>query len=143
MDDVEYLNVPALNAGIRPINMDTEVLFFRRALGSRTGLVSRPETEVAEAVRQVSYAGYQLLGRKELSFLLDQSAEGTLISRKLRFIRGVYPFDMPILLFPADDLCSEQFPSLAPLPGWSQVLVRGTSLLCSGRFLLPVKKPAA
>ena len=143
MDDVEYLDIPALTAGIRSINIDTDVCFFRKALAQRNGFGDTSSTDVAEAVLKVRLAGYELLGRGELHFLIKQSREEALTSRKLRFIRNVYPFDMPILLFPADDLSSGQFPALAPLPGWSQVLVNSKALLCSSRFLLPVKNPAA
>ena len=141
MHDITYIDVPALNVGTSPVNLDVGIKFFRKTLAHRLGFNADGDMQLRYAIHAVHDAGFELLGRSELSYLLEQAQLEKPMGKKLDFIRKARPFQMPILLFPKDDKDSMDYPGLASLAGWSQVSVKSTVRLCSNRFLLPVKGP--
>ncbi len=135
--DIVFVDVPAFEADPTPTNL-AKVMFFRKALAHRLKFTTEANLPLAEAVKEVSDKGYTCLGRAELTYLLSQELS---LGRRLDWILKAKPFQMPIIVFPADDLHEAFYPALASTPGWTKVGVRTSLPVCSHRFLLPVYNP--
>lgn len=139
MSDIAFINVPALNAGLRAVDFDKGISFFRKKVAERKGFQMLSGLRLNVAVRLIADEGYQLLGRAELAYMLSQNSD--YLGRKLETIKRARPYEMPIFLFPREDIYENEYPGMAPTPSWMQVSVKSTTPLCSNRFLLPVRDP--
>lgn len=141
MSNIRFIDIPALKAGMAAVNLDRDVFFFRKTLAVRLGFAGITAKNLREGVNELLARGFEPFGHTELQYLLEEEACRPALSRKLAVIRLAKPFQMPILVFPRDDLDKAEYPALTPTPQWSHASVAVSSPLCSERFLLPVKAP--
>lgn len=140
--DIIYSDLPTLLEEPVDYNWHNGCTMLRQAVAKRLKLNGSGAISIAESLNIAQDAGFQTLGRGELLGLRKQCQDEKTIPRRIRYLWLRKPYNQPFILFPRDDIENEYIPALTPLlKSWQVVAVKQTLVLCSNRFIIPIKHP--